>query len=100
MSVHQSKQNKFVKDKSLVGPGAYTLPHNDIIKFKNPQWTIRNKQTIELDKSSKEFPGPTSYNTTKKSKAPLFTMGMRFRTLNMSTDSEKVGPGSYNTTGK
>lgn len=97
MSVHSKKLKKFAKNESTtVGPGTYTLPEGDLFKNSRPKWTIRQKTAGKLGRSLEDSPGPASYNTNEnfiRTKAPLFTIGSRYRTLNSSVDDSKPTKG-------
>ena len=93
MSVHDNKQRKFTKQSTNVGPGSYELPSNDVIKSTKPKWTMRMKTAYDTSKLEGIFPGPTNYEPKNKPKAPLFTMGVKYRIQRKSYEEFGVGPG-------
>ena len=55
------------------------------------------KTAYDTSKLEGIFPGPTNYEPKNKPKAPLFTMGVKYRIQRKSYEEFRVGPGWYNT---
>ncbi|CAI2364115.1 unnamed protein product [Moneuplotes crassus] len=95
--ISKPKNNqKSSKANCRVGPGRYTLPENDLIKHCNPKWTIRTRKNND-DKMEAYYPGPTNYNTLTQSKAPLLTMGSKYRIPSGKSNMFDISPATYNT---